>query len=155
MECLDFSCQVYVHPRGCAFHFGLPPDLFVSQMSYDTPLSSQSQQMSSQPLRLQMKAMAKDTGMKSFRSAKNFGIVGAIFAGTECCIEGVQPPQRKSNLRLTIQYRAKNDLANGIAAGCITGGALGANAGPQAAAFGCVGFAAFSAAIDSWMRSTD
>lgn len=28
-------------------------------------------------------------GMRSFRSAKNFGIVGAIFAGTECCIEGV------------------------------------------------------------------
>ena len=58
-------------------------------MNYDTPLSSQSQQLSKQPLRLQMKAMAKDTGMKSFRSAKNFGIVGAIFAGTECCIEGV------------------------------------------------------------------
>jgi hypothetical protein len=51
-----------------------------------------------------------------------------------------------------VQYRAKNDLTNGIAAGCITGGALGAKAGPQAAAIGCVGFAAFSAAIDSYMR---
>lgn len=54
--------------------------------------------------------------------------------------------------RWLLQYRAKNDLTNGIAAGCITGGALGAKAGPQAAAIGCVGFAAFSAAIDSYMR---
>ena len=52
-----------------------------------------------------------------------------------------------------IQYRAKNDLKNGVAAGCITGGALGSRAGPQAAAVGCAGFAAFSAAIDAWMRS--
>lgn len=28
-------------------------------------------------------------GTRSFSSAKNFGLVGAIFAGTECCIEGV------------------------------------------------------------------
>ena len=28
-------------------------------------------------------------GSRSYSSAKNFGIVGAIFAGTECCIEGV------------------------------------------------------------------
>lgn len=57
--------------------------------------------------------------------------------------------------RLTIvssQFRAKNDLYNGVAAGCITGGALAAKAGPQAAAVGCAGFAAFSAAIDWYMR---
>lgn len=53
------------------------------------------------------------------------------------------------------QYRAKNDLVNGVTAGCITGGALGAKAGPQAAALGCAGFAAFSAAIDAYMRSGD
>ena len=34
----------------------------------------------------------------------------------------------------------------------MTGGALAANAGPQAAALGCAGFAAFSAAIDYYMR---
>ena len=54
-----------------------------------------------------------------------------------------------------MQYRAKNDLSNGVAAGCITGGALGARAGPQAAAVGCAGFSAFSAAIDAYMRSSD
>jgi len=39
-----------------------------------------------------------------------------------------------------------------VAAGCITGGALAAKAGPQAAALGCAGFAGFSAAIDYYMR---
>ena len=39
-----------------------------------------------------------------------------------------------------------------MAAGCITGGVLGAKAGPQAAALGCAGFAAFSLAIDYYMR---
>lgn len=76
-------------------------------------------------------------GSRSFSSAKNFGLVGLIFSGTECCIEG---------------FRAKNDLTNGVAAGCITGGVLAAKAGPQAAALGCAGFAAFSAAIDAYMR---
>lgn len=43
-------------------------------------------------------------------------------------------------------------MKNGIMAGCVTGGVLGAKAGPQAAAVGCAGFAAFSAAIDYYMR---
>lgn len=55
-------------------------------------------------------------------------------------------------IRFTMKYRGKNDLTNGVAAGCITGGILGAKAGPQAAAVGCGGFAAFSAAIDYYMR---
>lgn len=79
----------------------------------------------------------KDMRARSWSSAKNFGIVGALYSGTECCIEGL---------------RAKNDLTNSVAAGCVTGGILGAKAGPQAAALGCAGFAAFSAAIDAYMR---
>ena len=43
-------------------------------------------------------------------------------------------------------------MKNGIAAGCVTGGILGLSAGPQAAGVGCVGFAAFSAAIEYYMR---
>ena len=76
-------------------------------------------------------------GSRSYSSAKNFAIVGSIFAGTECCIES---------------YRAKNDLWNGVSAGCLTGGVLAAGAGPKAAAVGCAGFAAFSAAIDYYLR---
>src|ERR1700712_451154 len=109
-------------------------------MRYDTPMGANlpgSIATSDLPMRTQLKLGLKDMGKQSFSSAKNFGKVGAIFAGTECCIEG---------------YRAKNDLANGVLAGCITGGALAAPAGPQAAAFGCAGFAAFSLAIDSYMR---
>lgn len=106
-------------------------------MSYDTPLTATGQAISKLPLREQLRTGFKDMGSRSLSSAKNFGKVGAIFAGTECCIEG---------------YRAKNDLSNGVLAGCITGGVLAAPAGPQAAAVGCVGFAAFSLAIDSYMR---
>lgn len=109
-------------------------------MSYDTPLhgpGSAAQQIRDLPLRQQLKAGFKDMGKRSWSSAKNFGTVGAIFAGTECCIEG---------------FRAKNDLYNGVAAGCITGAALASSAGPQAAAVGCAGFAAFSAAIDYYLR---
>lgn len=71
-------------------------------------------------------------------SGKNFAKVGAIFSGTECAIEGL---------------RAKNDLWNGVAGGCLTGGILARNAGPQAVAVGCAGFAVFSAAIDAYMVS--
>jgi mitochondrial import inner membrane translocase subunit TIM22 len=39
-----------------------------------------------------------------------------------------------------------------VLAGCVTGGGLGIMAGPQAAAFGCVGFAAFSGLIDYFLQ---
>lgn len=108
-----------------------------SQMSYDSSLTPQSQTIANLPWRQQLKHGFKDMGSRSWSSAKNFGIVGALYSGTECCIEGL---------------RAKNDLTNSVSAGCITGGILGAKAGPQAAALGCAGFAAFSAAIDAYMR---
>ena len=59
------------------------------QMSYDTPMSPSGQQLANLPLREQLKRGFKDMGSRSYSSAKNFGVVGAIFAGTECCIEGV------------------------------------------------------------------
>ena len=106
-------------------------------MRYDTPLTPQGAAMTALPVREQLRAGLKDMGRSSYSSAKNFGLVGSIFSGVECCIEG---------------YRAKNDLANGVSAGCITGGLLAAKAGPQAVAIGCAGFAAFSAAIDTYLR---
>lgn len=106
-------------------------------MSYDTPLTAQGREISALPVREQLRRGFKDMGSRSYSSARNFALVGALFSGTECCIEGL---------------RAKNDLTNGVAAGCITGGILGAKAGPQAAMLGCAGFAAFSAAIDAYMR---
>ncbi|CAG8448309.1 21415_t:CDS:2 [Dentiscutata erythropus] len=90
-----------------------------------------------QPMKQQLKATAKDMAKRTYSTAKNFAIVGAIFSGTECIIEG---------------YRAKNDIYNGVAAGCITGAVLAAKTGPQNALFGCAGFAAFSTAIELYLR---
>ncbi|KAI9760672.1 MAG: Mitochondrial import inner membrane translocase subunit tim22 [Chaenotheca gracillima] len=138
MQAVMESCPAKsVIAGGMGFALGGAFGLFMSSMSYDTPLSAQGQQMTDLPLREQLRRGFKDMGSRSYSSAKNFGLVGAIFSGTECCIEG---------------FRAKNDIYNGVAAGCMTGGLLGAKAGPQAAAIGCAGFAAFSAAIDSYMR---
>lgn len=68
-------------------------------MSYDTPLSGQGQQLADLPLKEQLRRGFKDMGSRSYSSAKNFGIIGAIFAGTECCIESVgcapQPETRQ------------------------------------------------------------
>ncbi|CAA9963026.1 hypothetical protein P3342_008544 [Pyrenophora teres f. teres] len=89
------------------------------------------------PLRQQLRAGLRDMYRSSLASGRNFAKVGAIFSGTECAIEGL---------------RAKNDLYNGVAGGCLTGGILARNAGPQAVAVGCAGFAVFSAAIDAYMR---
>jgi len=50
------------------------------------------------------------------------------------------------------QYRAKNDMINPIAAGFVAGGVLARNSGPKAALGGGLAFAAFSAAIDLFIR---
>jgi len=58
-------------------------------MSYDTPMTAAGQAIQNLPVREQLRRGLKDMGSRSFSSAKNFGIVGAMFTGTECCIEGV------------------------------------------------------------------
>ncbi|KAI9933071.1 hypothetical protein ASPWEDRAFT_174237 [Aspergillus wentii DTO 134E9] len=132
------SCPVKtVMAGGMGFALGGAFGLFMASMSYDSSFTPQGRAIADLPWKEQVRRGFKDMGSRSFSSAKNFGIVGALYSGTECCIEGL---------------RAKNDLTNSVAAGCITGGILGANAGPQAAAVGCAGFAAFSAAIDAYMR---
>ncbi|KAF7558047.1 hypothetical protein G7046_g5897 [Stylonectria norvegica] len=116
--------------------------MFMASMSYDTPFHTASPGgpqtlVTSLPLKQQLKIGFKDMGVRSFSMAKNFGKVGGLFSGIECGIEGL---------------RAKNDITNGVAAGCLTGGILAKNAGPQAVMGGCLAFAAFSAAIDAYMR---
>lgn len=126
---------------GMGFGLGGLFGVFMASMRYDTPMSTGMPggvgTISDLPVREQLRLGFKDMGRSAFSSAKNFGYIGAIFAGSECVIEG---------------YRAKNDLANGVAAGCFTGAFLAKSAGPQAMAIGCAGFAAFSAAIDTYMR---
>ncbi|CAI4057072.1 hypothetical protein SKDZ_04G0270 [Saccharomyces kudriavzevii ZP591] len=138
--------------------------LFMASMAYDTPLHTPTpantataataaagnvgvggisrtvQQISDLPFRQQMKLQFTDMGKKSYSSAKNFGYIGMIYAGVECVIESL---------------RAKNDIYNGVTAGFFTGASLAYKAGPQAALMGGAGFAAFSAAIDLYMKSED
>ncbi|RJE25991.1 hypothetical protein PHISCL_01676 [Aspergillus sclerotialis] len=133
------SCASKTVMSGVAgFGMGAIFGLFMSSMSYDSPMTPQNQQIADLPLRQQVRYGLKDMGSRSLSAGKNFGIVGALFAGIECCIEG---------------FRAKNDLKNIAAAGCLSGGILGARAGPYAACAGCVGFSAFSTAIDWYMLS--
>ncbi|OMH84675.1 Mitochondrial import inner membrane translocase subunit TIM22 [Zancudomyces culisetae] len=107
--------------------------------------------------KLQVKETFKDMGSKSYRSAKGFAVVGAIYSGSECVIES---------------FRAKNDIYNSVSAGCFTGAALASKskifmlyylrqpnlvsrAGAKGMLFGCAGFAAFSAAIEMYMKERD
>mmetsp|Transcript_33978 Transcript_33978/g.44854 ORF Transcript_33978/g.44854 Transcript_33978/m.44854 type:complete len:197 (+) Transcript_33978:146-736(+) len=85
------------------------------------------------PAREQLRMAYKATLEKSIGWAKNFAVVSAVFAGTECVIE---------------KYRGKHDMMNPIISGCAAGAILSASQGPQAAAMGCMGFAAFSGVIE-------
>ncbi|SCW03988.1 LAFE_0H03444g1_1 [Lachancea fermentati] len=124
--------------------------LFMASMSYDTPLHTPSpqgvggaplggavKQIADLPFKQQVKIQFADMGKRSYSSAKNFGYIGMIYSGVECAVESI---------------RAKNDIYNGVAAGCLTGGGLAYKSGPSAALVGCAGFAAFSTAIDLYMR---
>ncbi|KAI9022893.1 Tim17/Tim22/Tim23/Pmp24 family-domain-containing protein [Phycomyces nitens] len=130
------SCPFKTALSGTAgFVMGGAFGLFMSSFEYSGP--NMNEEIANQTTKQQIKAAFKDMSSRSYSMAKNFAVVGAIYSGSECCIES---------------YRAKNDLYNSMAAGCFTGGALAVRAGPQAAAFGCAGFAAFSTAIDWYMR---
>ena len=115
---------------GMGFGMGAIFGLFMSSLD----IQSTEHQIYQKPFKEQMKFGLQDMGKRSYSTAKNFAVVGAIYAGTECCIEG---------------YRAKHDMTNSVAAGCVTGAILARKGGPKAAAFGCAGFAAFSAASKS------
>ncbi|KAG7191408.1 Mitochondrial import inner membrane translocase subunit tim22 [Scheffersomyces spartinae] len=112
--------------------------LFMASMAYDVPIGSTgASHISDLPFKQQMKLQFSDMGRRAWLSAKNFGYIGMVYSGVECLIESM---------------RAKHDIWNGVSAGCITGAGLSFKAGPQAAAFGCAGFAAFSAAIDTYLN---
>ncbi|GAB1296479.1 Mitochondrial import inner membrane translocase subunit Tim22 [Apodemus speciosus] len=97
------------------------------------------------------KEVLKRHGTERNVLCQNFAIVGAMFSCTEClrlawlgslALNSFSPPQ----------YRGRSDWKNSVVSGCITGGAIGFRAGVKAGAIGCGGFAAFSAAIDYYLR---
>ena len=100
-----------------------------------TPFNSNLQlEADNLPLRQQFRKGFKEMGSQSRSWGKNLMVIGAVFSCSECFVE---------------KTRGRTDRWNSIYGGCITGGALAAQAGPQAMAIGCAGFAAFSAAIDA------
>uniref|UniRef100_A0A5K3EP03 Mitochondrial import inner membrane translocase subunit TIM22 n=1 Tax=Mesocestoides corti TaxID=53468 RepID=A0A5K3EP03_MESCO len=83
------------------------------------------------------KTVAKEMYARAVSHGKNFAVIGALFAGTECALES---------------YRGRSDLLNSMATGALVGGAIGLRAGLQAGVMGAAGFACFSTLIDYYFR---
>ena len=118
---------------------GLLMGVFLGAMSDATPpvqVIAGGKDVPQAPLREQMKLTLRATADKSMYWCRNFAFITGVFGGSECLVE---------------KYRGTHDRWNSVASGCITGAALQAKQGPQAAAIGCGGFAAFSLVIDSFM----
>ncbi|KAE9411636.1 mitochondrial import inner membrane translocase subunit TIM22 [Gymnopus androsaceus JB14] len=110
--------------------------LMSSSFAYEDPLLRERTQ-AGMKTHQKASAMFKEMGRGMWSTGKSFGKVGMLIAGIECVIES---------------YRGKNDIYNAVSAGFVTGGILARNSGPKGALTGALGFAAFSTAIDLWMR---
>mmetsp|Transcript_1809 Transcript_1809/g.3124 ORF Transcript_1809/g.3124 Transcript_1809/m.3124 type:complete len:181 (+) Transcript_1809:82-624(+) len=84
----------------------------------------------------QIRQSYKGFGQACIRMSRNFAKVGVVYAGMECFLE---------------RERAARDLPNAILSGCAAGGVLAFQGGPSGMALGCLGFAAFSAVIETVM----
>jgi mitochondrial import inner membrane translocase subunit TIM22 len=117
---------------------GIAMGAFLSAMSNDVShvQMHHGREVPPAPLREQMRGGIKGFSSKTRGWAKSFGILTALFEGTECAIE---------------KARGKHDVWNQASSGCIVGATLASSGGPGAACFGCAGFATFSILIDKIM----
>ncbi|ORY32319.1 putative import inner membrane translocase subunit tim22 [Naematelia encephala] len=138
MTVVPESCPFkLVFAGGAGFAMGGFFSLMSATFAYEDPLTRASTQMANAGTMAQTKFVFKEMGRNMWTTGKGFAKVGALYSGVECCIEG---------------YRAKNDMTNPTAAGFVTGAILARNSGPKAMLGGGVAFAAFSYAIDLWLR---
>ncbi|GMK58958.1 hypothetical protein CspeluHIS016_0604000 [Cutaneotrichosporon spelunceum] len=119
---------------GLGFGLGGVMSLMSATFALDDPLSRANQELTKGGKTM---AVVKDMGRSMYRQGRGFAKVGALYSGYECVIEG---------------YRAKNDHWNGIGGGFCAGATLARNSGPWGALLGGLGFAAFSVAIEAYMR---
>eukprot|EP00567_Pseudictyota_dubia_P001228 CAMPEP_0197463812 /NCGR_PEP_ID=MMETSP1175-20131217/62796_1 /TAXON_ID=1003142 /ORGANISM="Triceratium dubium, Strain CCMP147" /LENGTH=242 /DNA_ID=CAMNT_0042999657 /DNA_START=209 /DNA_END=933 /DNA_ORIENTATION=- len=110
---------------------GLLMGVFLGAMSDMTPPVTviDGKEVPQAPLKEQVRTTLRATGEKCLYWSRNFAFITGVFGGTECLVE---------------KYRGKHDVWNAAIGGCVTGAALQAKQGPQAAAIGCGGFAVFS-----------
>ena len=120
VELLRESCLFNVISHGAmGFLFGGALGLFLSGMASTGPeahLLTSNPTSNPPTFRIQAKQVFREMGSRTWRSAKNFGMIAALYSGFECVVE---------------TYRAKHDIKNTLAAGCLTGGVLGLKAGPK------------------------
>ncbi len=92
--------------------------------------------LDSLPFKSQFRSVLRDMRIKTWSSAKNFGLVSLLFSGFECAIE---------------KYRARTDIYNTMSAGCLSGAVLAKGTGAKGMLVGCAGFAAFSSAMEHFL----
>ena len=75
--------------------------LFMSSFEYAGPMMNED--LVKQTTKQQIKHAFKDMGTRAWSMAKNFGVVGMIYSGSECCIESVSRLVRNITNFLTLQ----------------------------------------------------
>lgn len=124
-----------------------------SSFAYEDPLLRQNLNTTQKSVEI-----FKEMGRGMWKSGKGFSKVGALYAGIECVIESVRGyfVSFSGAVALMVvfrgQYRARNDMVNPVAAGFVAGGILARNSGPSGVLGGGLAFAAFSGAIDLFLR---
>jgi len=113
---------------------GLLMGVFLGAMSDMTPPVTviNGKEVPQAPIKEQMRTTIRATGQKSLYWCRQFAFITGVFSGTECIVE---------------KSRGRHDVWNEVLGGCVTGAAMQGKHGPQAAAVGCGGFAAFSLVI--------
>nr|CAD7442948.1 unnamed protein product [Timema bartmani] len=126
-----FESCVFKSLMSCVVGYGLGAAIGLFSASVNPSVTGPTEKVQS------AREVFKEMKTTTLSYAKNFALIGAVFAGVECVIES---------------HRGKTDWRNGTYAGAVTGGVIGLRAGIKAGVIGAAGFAAFSTIIDYYMH---